>query len=84
MHSGHKVYVLYDSPHLVKNVRNNLKKHSFNMDGNLVQWKNIEDFYLWLCMSGNTSTYNISVQVTADFAIHTATGVIFQPTFCLV
>ena len=38
MHNGHKVYVLYDHPHLVKNVRNNLKKHGFNVDGNLVHW----------------------------------------------
>ena len=45
MHSGHKVYVLYDPPHLVKNVRNNLKKHGFNVDGNMVQWKHIQDFY---------------------------------------
>ena len=32
MHSEHKVYVLYDHPHLVKNVRNNLMKHAFNKD----------------------------------------------------
>ena len=46
MHIGHKMYVFSDPPHLVKNVRNNLKKHGFNVDGNLVQWKHIEDFYL--------------------------------------
>ena len=45
MHIEHKVYVLYDHPHLVKNVRNNLKKHGFNVDGNMVQWKYIADFY---------------------------------------
>ena len=37
--------VLCDPPHLMKNVRNNLRKHGFNVDGNLVQWKHIEDFY---------------------------------------
>ena len=28
-----KVYLLYDPPHLVKNVRNNLRKHGFVVDG---------------------------------------------------
>ena len=28
IHQGQKIYLLYDPPHLIKNVRNNLKKQS--------------------------------------------------------
>ena len=40
-------------------------------------------YHLWSWpIPGNTSSYNVKVQSTADFAIHTITGGIFQPTFC--
>ena len=31
---------------------------------------------------GNSTEYNVKIQVPSDFAIHTVTGGIFQPTFC--
>ena len=31
---------------------------------------------------GNSTEYNVEIQVPSDFAIHTVTGGIFQPTFC--
>ena len=31
---------------------------------------------------GNSTHYNVKIQVPSDFAIHTVTGGIFQPTFC--
>jgi len=31
--SSHKVYVMYDMPHLVKNIRNNLLRYDFVLDG---------------------------------------------------
>ena len=40
-------------------------------------------YHLWSWpIPGNTSTYNVRVQGTTDFAIHTVTGGIFKPTFC--
>ena len=40
--SQHKVFVLYDPPHLIKNMGNNLEKnpnkHGFNIDGQDVAW----------------------------------------------
>ena len=40
-----KVDVMYDPPHLVKNIRNNLKKHGFNINGLKILWQYIEAFY---------------------------------------
>ena len=44
MHAGSKIHVIYDPPHLLKNVRNNLKKHGFILDGNPVLWDHIVNF----------------------------------------
>ena len=44
-HNGSKIFVLYDPPHLLKNVRNNLKKHGFSFKGDNMCWSHIEDFY---------------------------------------
>lgn len=43
--SGHMVYFLYDPPHLLKSVRNNLMKHDFVVKGNPVKWKYVVDLY---------------------------------------
>ena len=45
LHNDCKVHVIYDPPHLLKNVRNNLKKSGFTLDGKPVKWQHIEDFY---------------------------------------
>ena len=81
MHSGHKVYVFYDHPHLVMNVRNNLKKHGFNVDGNLVQWKHIEDFYradskFPIRMAPKLTHKHIELQPFAPLSIKLATQVL--------
>ena len=40
-------------------------------------------YHLWTWpIPGNTSTYNVKVDGTNDFAIHTVAGGIFKPTFC--
>ena len=44
-HEGHRIYFMFDPPHLLKNVRNNLKRHIFVVDGHDVKWKYIVDFY---------------------------------------
>jgi glycosyltransferase involved in cell wall biosynthesis len=45
LHEGVKYLVLYDPPHLLKNVRNNLKKSGFTSNGKLVSWHYIEQFF---------------------------------------
>ena len=45
MVNNSKVYFLYDPPHLLKNVRNNLKKHGFIIQGDEICWQHIKDFY---------------------------------------
>ena len=42
-----KVFVCYDPPHLLKNVRNNLKKADFSVNNNAVSWRHIKEFYLF-------------------------------------
>lgn len=44
-HNNSKIYVLFDPPHLLKNVRNNLKKHGFEVGENDILWEHIVDFY---------------------------------------
>lgn len=41
----HKIFVMYDPPHLIKNIRNNLKKHGFVVDGKDIAWKYIQEFH---------------------------------------
>ena len=36
---------MYDPPHLMKSVRNNLVKHDFLVDGNKISWKYITEFH---------------------------------------
>ena len=45
MHDGKKVLVFYDPHHLLKNVRNNLKKGDLMYENETVTWKYIEEFY---------------------------------------
>ena len=39
------VFVFYDPPHLLKNVRNNLCKCNIEVDGKVISWQHIVDFY---------------------------------------
>ncbi|XP_014672353.1 PREDICTED: uncharacterized protein LOC106812871 isoform X2 [Priapulus caudatus] len=45
LHEGRKIFVIYDPPHLIKNIRNNLKKHGFTVDEYSIEWQHIRDFY---------------------------------------
>ena len=36
---------LYDPPRSLKNIRNNLKRNGFIVDGTKIYWKHIESFY---------------------------------------
>ena len=43
--SGNRIFFLFDSPHLLKSIRNNLINYNFKIDENIVKWKYISDFY---------------------------------------
>lgn len=45
IHNGRKVFVVYDPPHLLKNVRNNLKKGNLLCGNEVISWQHITDFY---------------------------------------
>ena len=45
MYENRKIFVFYDPPHLLKNVRNNLKKADLRIDEGVVNWQHIVDFY---------------------------------------
>lgn len=40
-----RVYVFYDPPHLLKNIRNNMVKHGFLFEGKHVTWNDVVSFY---------------------------------------
>jgi len=42
---GDIVFFMFDPPHLLKSVRNNLVKHPFSVCGKPVKWQYISDFY---------------------------------------
>ena len=41
IHAGQKIHVVYDPPHLLKNMRNNLKKHNFKHGDDKIDWWHI-------------------------------------------
>ena len=43
--NGEKIHVPFDPRHLLKNIRNNLKKSGFVVDDNDISWEYIEKFY---------------------------------------
>ena len=44
-HNDKNIFVFYDPSHLLKNICNNLKKGNLYVDGKLVSWQHIVDFY---------------------------------------
>ncbi|GFO45112.1 transposable element p transposase [Plakobranchus ocellatus] len=42
---GEKVFLMFDPPHLIQNVRSNLKKYGFTVSGETVSWSHMEEFY---------------------------------------
>ena len=45
IYENRKIFVFYDLPHLLKNVRNNLKKADLRIAEGVVSWQHIVDFY---------------------------------------
>ena len=44
-HKGRKVFYLFDAPHIIKAVRNNLMKYNFHFDGKVASWDHIQVVY---------------------------------------
>ncbi|RXN08545.1 Transposable element P [Labeo rohita] len=44
---GIRVFCLWDPPHLIKNIRNNWRRHGFVLDGNEITWDILEDLYAY-------------------------------------
>ena len=44
-HGSKNIFVIYDPPHLVKNIRNNFKKGDFVLPDNRIQWQHKVHFY---------------------------------------
>ena len=77
--SQRKIYVLYDPPHLIKSVRNNLKKHGFSVNGKPVLWQHIQQF----CDLGSANPYGPKIDSKAHrfTTICTSTCKISHPSF---
>jgi hypothetical protein len=43
--NGRKIFTMFDSPHLLKSVRNNLEKHDFVLDGKRISWEHLRKFF---------------------------------------
>ena len=44
-HNDSTIFAMYDPPHLLKNIRNNLKRSGFQVMNEQVSWKYVEQFY---------------------------------------
>lgn len=79
--SESKIYVLYDPPHLIKNVRNNLKKHGLEVDGHSVLWEYIKTFWefdsgLPIRLAPKLSSRHIELPPFAPLRVKLATQVL--------
>lgn len=45
LHNGDDIYFFFDTPHLLKSIRNNLMKYDFKVDNKIISWKYVVDFY---------------------------------------
>ena len=45
MYQNRRIFVFYDLPHLLKNVKDNLKKADLRIDEGVISWHHIVDFY---------------------------------------
>ena len=45
VHNTNKVYIVYDPPHLLKNVRNNFMKSNYKYDSTKIKWEYVVDIY---------------------------------------
>ena len=79
--NSENIYVIYDPPHLVKNIRNNLMKHGFSHDGNSIDWIYIAKFYEFdksnpVRMAPNLTDNHINLRPFAAMRVNLATQVL--------
>ena len=76
-----KIFVLYDPPHLVKSIRNNLKKHGFKVNEVKILWQYIREFYeldstLQIRMAPRLTARHINLPPFAPLRVNLATQVL--------
>ena len=81
--SEKKIFVLYDPPHLVKNARNLLKRHGFQVGDKHVSWDHIQDFYqadssLPIRMAPKLTSRRVHLPPFAPLRVKLATEVLLQ------
>ncbi|GFO01450.1 transposable element p transposase-like protein [Plakobranchus ocellatus] len=72
---------MFDPPHLMKSIRNNLKRHGFTKDGADVSWEFVERFYqmdssLPIRMAPKLTKRHILVPTFADLNVKLAAQVL--------
>ena len=45
LHNGRRIFYLYNPPHIIKAIRNNMTNYEFHFDGKIASWKDIEAVY---------------------------------------
>ena len=78
---GHKVFVMYDTPHLIKNPRNNFKKYGFTFQNSMAKWKFVEDLYMFdsrrqIRMAPKLTSKHINVPPFKTMSVKLATQVL--------
>ena len=80
-HNDATIFVVYDPPHLLKNIRNNLKRNGFCANKERISWKYIEQFYqidssLPIRMAPKLTAKHVSLPPFASMRVCLATQVL--------
>ena len=46
IHNGRRIFLMFDPPHLIKSIRNNLMKYSFRFGEHVASWKDVKAVYV--------------------------------------
>ena len=53
MHNSKKIFFIFDTPHIIKAIRNNLVNFNFHVDDKVASWKDIAALYrIHMCPNG--------------------------------
>ncbi|XP_035824336.1 uncharacterized protein LOC101846722 isoform X1 [Aplysia californica] len=74
---GLKIFAMFDPPHLIKNIRNNLKRNRFLFNDRIVSWQFFDKFYdmdstLPICMAPKLTKRHISMSAFAHLRVSLA------------
>lgn len=87
LHDTELVYI-FDSPHLIKSIRNNLMKYDMQFDGNkCAKWSDIVNFYNWdskrrFRLAPKLSPSHINPGIFEKMKVKTATQVLSKTVAC--